>query len=121
MKGKDITIPKGTEITAYINGDDAAKFAPAGSPGASTQSAGVTGSDPASSSVEIKSTPNAAEITVDDKYRGSTPSTLRLDVGDHKIKLEKQGFKPWEKTLTVTGGENATVNASLEQEPSAGK
>ncbi len=31
MHGKDITIPKGTEITAYINGDvplDAAKFAP---------------------------------------------------------------------------------------------
>src|SRR5271155_2278454 len=32
MKGKDITIPKGTEITAYINGDialDPAKFASA--------------------------------------------------------------------------------------------
>src|SRR5271156_3238785 len=32
MKGKDITIPKGTEITAYVNGDislDPAKFAPA--------------------------------------------------------------------------------------------
>ena len=31
IKGKDITIPKGTEITAYINGDvplDAAKFDP---------------------------------------------------------------------------------------------
>src|SRR5947207_3895026 len=31
MKGKDITIPKGTEITAYINGDfpiDLAKFRP---------------------------------------------------------------------------------------------
>src|SRR5262245_31193735 len=31
MKGKDITIPKGTEITAYINGDialDPKKFAP---------------------------------------------------------------------------------------------
>jgi hypothetical protein len=31
MHGKDITIPKGTEITAYINGDvplEAAKFAP---------------------------------------------------------------------------------------------
>jgi hypothetical protein len=31
MHGKDITIPKGTEITAYINGDaplDPARFAP---------------------------------------------------------------------------------------------
>jgi hypothetical protein len=32
MHGKDVTIPKGTEITAYTNGEiklDAAKFAPA--------------------------------------------------------------------------------------------
>jgi hypothetical protein len=74
----------------------------------------VAGSDTASSSVEIKST-DAAEIAVDDKYRGSTPSILRLAVGDHRIKLEKQGFKPWEKTLTVNSGESATVNATLEQ------
>jgi hypothetical protein len=35
IKGKDITIPKGTEITAYINGDvplDAAKFDPTAAP-----------------------------------------------------------------------------------------
>lgn len=129
MKGKDITIPKGTEITAYINGDvplDASKFAPAGGQVASAQSttsgsAGAAGTDPAFSSVEIKSIPDAAEITVDDKYRGSTPSTLRLAAGDHQIKLQKQGFKSWEKTLTVTSGENTTVNASLEQEANAGK
>ncbi|MGA8676485.1 MAG: hypothetical protein WB621_14810 [Candidatus Acidiferrales bacterium] len=38
MKGKDITIPKGTEITAYINSDvplDASKFAPVSGQGAS--------------------------------------------------------------------------------------
>jgi hypothetical protein len=130
MKGKDITIPKGTEITAYINGDialDPGKFAPANvttaATGASTTqpSAGgsvpVTATEPAVSSVEIKSTPDAAEITVDDKYRGSTPATLHLAAGDHTIRLEKQGFKTWEKTLTVNSGENTTVNASLEQQP----
>jgi hypothetical protein len=130
MKGKDITIPKGTEITAYINGDislDPAKFAPANETGAASgtsvtqppasASAVATGSEPAISSVEVKSTPDAAEITVDEKYRGSTPSTLRLAAGDHTIRLEKQGFKTWEKTLTVASGENTTVNASLEQQP----
>jgi hypothetical protein len=129
MKGKDITIPKGTEITAYVNGDialDSAKFAPANvtatansasttQPSAGT-SAPVTATDPTISSVEIKSTPDAAEITVDEKYRGSTPATLHLGAGDHTIRLEKQGFKPWEKTLTVNSGENTTVNASLEQQ-----
>jgi hypothetical protein len=124
MKGKDITIPKGTEITAYINGDislDPAKFAPANQTGAAMQpSAGasvpLTATEPATCSVEIISTPDAAEITVDDKYRGSTPATLRLAPGDHKIRLEKQGFGAWEKTLTVASGENATVNASLERQ-----
>jgi hypothetical protein len=131
MKGKDITIPKGTEITAYINGDvplDPAKFAPANGTDAeasgsamqppATGTAPVTESASALSSVEIKSTPDTAEITVDDKYRGSTPSTLRLASGDHTIRLEKLGFKTWERTLTVNSGESATVNASLERESS---
>jgi hypothetical protein len=132
MKGKDITIPKGTEITAYVNGDialDPAKFAPANvataatSPSATQPSAGgtvpVTGVEPAVSSVEIKSTPDAADITVDEKYPGSTPAMLHLAAGERTIRLEKQGFKTREKTLTVNSGENTTVNASLEQRPNS--
>jgi hypothetical protein len=46
MHGNDITIPKGTEITAYINGD--IRLDPT----------------PAFSSVDVKSTPDGAEITV---------------------------------------------------------
>jgi hypothetical protein len=46
MKGKDITIPKGTEITAYINGEvplDQRKFQPQDAAGAapSTPAASV--------------------------------------------------------------------------------
>ncbi len=111
IKGKDITIPKGTEITAYINGDvplDAAKFDPTAAPL-------TTGAGPSLSSVDIKSTPDGADITVDERFMGNTPSSLRLAAGDHKIKLEKAGFKPWEKTLTVVSGEATNVNASLEQ------
>jgi hypothetical protein len=129
MHGKDITIPKGTEITAYTNGDiplDQGRFA---AQGPSKQEASATTSQPptaaagpqsdngselALSTVEIKSTPDGAEITVDDKYMGSTPSTVRLSAGDHKIKVEKPGFKPWEKNLTVSSGGAATVNATLE-------
>jgi hypothetical protein len=47
--------------------------------------------------------PEGAEITVDEKFMGSTPSSLRLAVGDHKIKLGKPGFKPWERPMTVSG------------------
>jgi hypothetical protein len=124
IKGKDITIPKGTEITAYINGDvplEAAKFLSGTTTNASldpgAQTKPLLGAESPLSAIDIKSTPDGADITVDDKYMGSTPSTLRLAPGDHKVKLEKSGFSPWEKTLTVSSGESATVNASLQAQP----
>ena len=131
MHGKDITIPKGTEITAYVNGDislDPARFQPqtAGKPGSeatagqpsavSSAAQSANGSDQVLSSVEVKSTPDGADITVGEKYMGSTPSTLKLTAGEHKIKLEKSGFKTWNRTLTVAAGETATVNATLDKE-----
>ena len=125
MHGKDITIPKGTEITAYVNGDiplDPAKFQPqaaakSGAEANSAQQSSANGGDPpALSSVEVKSTPDGADITVDDKYMGSTPSTLKLAAGDHKIKLEKSGFRTWERTLTVSAGASATISPTLQKE-----
>ena len=131
VHGKDITIPKGTEITAYINGDiplDPKKFATqtAVSPEAGTATVqsptdatpvqNENGSNAALSTVEIKSTPDGAEITVDDKFMGSTPSSLRLAVGDHRITLAKPGFKTWERTMTVSAGATATLNATLEEQ-----
>jgi len=131
MHGKDITIPKGTEITAYINGDiplDPKRFPTqaTASPetgaasGQATASAATTqngsGADPALSIVDLKSMPDGAEITVDEKFMGSTPSSLRLAVGDHKIRLGKPGFKTWERTMTVSAGATATVNATLEKQ-----
>lgn len=129
MHGKDITIPKGTEITAYVNGDislDPKRFtAQNAAPQENTGAAGTAQSDalvPMSASngdtthsaVEIKSTPDGAEITVDDKFMGTTPSTLRLTTGDHKIKLQKTGFKTWEKTLSVGDGGTPKLNVTLE-------
>ena len=131
MHGKDTTIPKGTEITAYINGDiplDPKRFA--AQPTASTETGATSGqatpsatapqngngADPALSTVDLKSMPDGAEIIVDDKFMGSTPSSLRLTVGDHKIKLGKPGFKTWERTMTVSAGATATVDATLEKQ-----
>src|SRR5713101_57288 len=131
MHGKDITIPKGTEITAYVNGDiplDPKRFATqatanpetGATPGQPTANATAaqngSGADPALSTVDLKSTPDGAEITVDEKFMGSTPSSLRLAVGDHKIKLGKSGFKTWERTMTVSAGATATVDATLEKQ-----
>ena len=45
----------------------------------------------------------------------NTPSTVHLQTGDHKVRIAKQGFKPYEKTLTVSGG-NTTLNAALDSQ-----
>ena len=131
MHGKDITIPKGTEITAYVNGDiplDAKRFAtqatvnpeagaaPVQPTASATAAQNGSGADAALSIVDIKSAPDGAEITVDDKFMGSTPSSLRLVAGDHKIRLEKTGFKIWERTLTVGAGATATIDPTLEKQ-----
>ena len=131
VHGKDITIPKGTEITAYTNGDiplEPKRFATQATANSETSAAPVSatangtpapngnGADPAHSTVDIKSTPDGVEITVDEKFMGSTPSSLRLTVGDHKIKLGKSGFKTWERTMTVNAGATATVDATLEKQ-----
>jgi hypothetical protein len=118
MHGKDITIPKGTEITAYINGDiplDPAKFQPKANASSDPSTATPNASVPDVCTVEVKSTPDGADITVDEKYMGNTPSTLKLPAGDHKIRVEKAGFKTWERTLTVSAGATASVNPALEK------
>ena len=119
MHGKDITIPKGTEITAYVAADtplDPAKF--------NGQSAAVDPATPKAdpsalglSSIAIRSTPDGAEITVDDKFVGTTPSTIQLAPGEHKIGLAKSGFKSWERTITITAGSTLNLDASLDKVP----
>jgi plastocyanin len=121
MKGKDITIPKGTEITAYVNGDvplDPRKFQSldtARIDGAASFASAAATPETEASTIEIKSTPDGAEISIDGKYVGNTPTTLHLAVGDHAIKFEKSGFKPWERTLTITPGETTTIPVTLEK------
>jgi PEGA domain-containing protein len=113
MHGKDITIPKGTEITAYINGDTRlvqAKFQPTNSDAASGT---VTTS---SALLDISSAPPGADIEVDGKFVGSTPSSISLSPGDHEIVVKKTGFSAWEKKVSVSSG-HINIAAELVAEP----
>jgi len=124
MKGKDITIPKGTEITAYINGDvplTPEKFTSTqtGQSVSTVSTQQTTGAANVSdfSSILVKSNPSGAEILVDGKFTGSTPSTLPLKFGEHKISVTKSGFVLWERTITSVAGSNITLDATLEKTP----
>jgi len=116
MHGKDVTIPKGTEITAYTNGVmelDSAKFMPSAPPASAVATAAI--SDPASGHVEITSNPDGAEISIDGNFVGDTPSEIDMPAGSHTLTIVKKGYKTWEHKLAVSGG-NVTVAADLEQQ-----
>ena len=140
VHGKDITIPKGTEITAYINGDiplDPRKFSTqtAISPEAGTatvqpttepQSAPIqsdTATSPvrpaevaATGTVEVHSTPEGAEVYVDGAFIGNAPATLKLSPGQHTIRVTQAGFKDWSREISVQAGSEAHLAASLEKQ-----
>jgi hypothetical protein len=115
MHGKDINIPKGTEITAYVMGDillEKAKFQENAKPQATAVAA--SSADPATT-VSISSVPASADVEVDGKFVGNTPSSAMLPAGEHSIRITRKGYKAWERKLTVSGG-STTIHAELEAE-----
>jgi hypothetical protein len=117
IKGKNITIPQGTEVTAYIAADtplDPARFLGTALENSSTSPATSAGT---SSPVTIKSNPEGADITIDEKFVGTTPSTIQLSLGEHKVTVSRSGFKPWERTITISPGGSVNLSAELEKVP----
>jgi len=110
MHGKDITIPKGTEITAFINGDtrlDQAKFQ-------AGKTDVATANTVAAALLDLASKPTGADIEIDGKFVGSTPSSISVSPGDHDIAVKKSGFADWIRKVTVSTGH---VNISAELTP----
>jgi len=111
MHGKDITIPKGTEVPTFINGNFAlnmAKFTPAAPTQTPAESRAGNNAE-----VAIASTPGGADIEVDGAFVGNTPSTITVTAGNHTITLKKEGFSTWERPIKVSGG-NIHISADLQ-------
>jgi hypothetical protein len=70
----------------------------------------------AQANIVIDSTPPGADIEIDGRFVGNTPSTVSVAAGSHQIAVKKKGFTGWSKTLNVTGG-TVHLIAELEQEP----
>jgi hypothetical protein len=65
------------------------------------------------SCVTFVSEPQGADIYVDGKFVGNTPSTLALPAGSHEIRVEADQFAPWTRTLASTTGSMVTIHATL--------
>lgn len=116
MKGKDIRIPKGTEVTAYVNGDielDRNKFVVENTD--SPEMAGPSSENVETSKINIRSQPEGAEIYINGKFVGSTPSVFNLAPGEHTINIKHTGYKDWERTISASQGSEVNVVANLER------
>lgn len=63
----------------------------------------------------FNSTPSGAEITVDGRYAGNTPSQIGLSAGAHVVVLSMAGFAPWKREVTVASDSVISVTATLQK------
>jgi hypothetical protein len=118
--GQDASITQGTDLIAYINGNqplDLTRLRAAGGP---------------TTEVKVTSTPPNAEISVDGRLAGSTPYTLHVMSGEHVVVLRMVGFQAWQSKIHVAGQPlsvdvpmvkqdgTETMPASKPQQPSLG-
>jgi len=79
----------------------------------------VTRKTPAQANVtamEIASSPAGSDIELDGKFIGSTPSLVKVPSGEHTVKLTKDGYAVWERTVTTMSG---SVRISPDLQPVA--
>jgi hypothetical protein len=68
----------------------------------------------------FKSQPAGAEVFVDGKFVGVTPTVeLRQDVGQHAISVRKFGFTNWTRTASLVDGDKMEVYAEMAGETDA--
>jgi PEGA domain len=113
MHGKDITIPKGTEVPTFINGNFPLDLARFQSPITLTAQTRQNSPTRTAAEITIASTPGGADIQLDGNFVGDTPSTISVPAGDHTILVTKDGYKSWERKIKVSGGK-VDVTADLQ-------
>ncbi|WP_010476896.1 protein kinase domain-containing protein [Thermococcus zilligii] len=74
----------------------------------------ITSTTPPYGYLTVYSDPSGARVFIDDSYVGDTPiENYKLPTGEHTVKIVKQGYQDFTKTVTVTPGGEASITASL--------
>ena len=65
----------------------------------------------------IRTRPEGAQVVIDGKAMGITPLDLTLSAGERKMVIEREGFSPLERTVSVTRGVDEALDLDLVQLP----
>lgn len=73
-------------------------------------------SGPGTGSIQINSSPSGAKVYFDGSDTGKTTNCILSDIeqGNHTIKLVKEGYADYQKSVMVEGGETEVVTANLD-------
>jgi hypothetical protein len=66
--------------------------------------------------VHAISTPDGAEIWVDGKFVGQTPSMLRLSAGHHEVVMSLSGYQTWRRQIAIGDDADLTLKVAFETE-----
>lgn len=72
----------------------------------------VERASPRSSSLNITSNPDGADISVNGKFIGTSPVVIEVAPGDEVITISKPGYRVWTRRVSVTSG-TVSVDAKL--------
>jgi hypothetical protein len=67
-----------------------------------------------SACVSFVSEPAGADIYVDGKFAGNTPSMLVLLPGAHELRIQAETSAPWSRQLEASAGSRVTIHAMLQ-------
>jgi PEGA domain-containing protein len=71
---------------------------------------------PYTGSLVVESLPPGASVYLDNKPVGRTPLTLNsVNAGEHVVRLERDGYRRWGRSIRVVAAERNRVTASLER------
>jgi hypothetical protein len=80
----------------------------------STQTTSSPSTGSGTGSIEVRSQPSAATISLDGAQKGKTPAKLtNVKAGSHEVALSLAGYPDWKQTVTVKNGETASINAVM--------
>jgi hypothetical protein len=66
-------------------------------------------------SIDVEGAEAGAQLVVDGRARGTAPSpALRVSAGTHVLRVSREGFAPYERQVSVAGGESTPVPIKLE-------
>lgn len=63
----------------------------------------------------VRSTPSGADVYVDDEFQGRTPVGFFTETGTRSIRVSKQGYETWKKSLEVQPYLNRNLEVDLRE------